>query len=145
MAGRLISIDTQTGAVATLKVLPSPVVYAVSAFDRFNRTYFLLDSNALLPRMFSLSSGVLSQPFDLHNSNSAGHAIPLALAFDANSGLLFALTCEWPHSDSSPVLLVQYDPSRGRKVSELVTRIKGKDISFATFAFDFSRGQCLVN
>jgi len=142
-SARLVSIDTSTGAVTILTLLPSPVVFAISAFDRFSRSYFFLDSATQRPRMYSLASAELSPPFDLAGENSG--RLTLALGFETSSGMLFALTCEWPQSDSSPVFLVRFDPFRNTKVSEVMTALRGSHISFATFVFDFVQGECLVS
>ena len=87
LAAFLISIDTVTGAVTTLTQLSSPVVFAISAFDRFSRSYFFMDSSTMRPRKYSLLSGQLSAPLNLVGSNLG--RIAIALEFETNSGLLF--------------------------------------------------------
>jgi hypothetical protein len=147
---RLVSIRTDSGAVSVLYELSSPVVFGVSAFDRYSRSYFFVETVRMRPRMFAMLSGALSEPFELESPQLAGagevaHRVALAMGFEAASGLLFALTSEWPGTDDSTVFLTRYDPSANRVVSISPTILRNSHVRFASFLFDFVQMQILVS
>lgn len=143
-SARLVSIDVLTGAVTILTLLPASVVFAVSAFDRYSRSYFFLDSQFQQPRMFSIPSGHLSAQFALEGSSSG--RVALALGFEVDTGLLVALTCEWPQRDVSPVFLERYSPIDKTQIGEvMLTALRGSHVVFASVHFDFVRKECIVS
>jgi len=149
---RLVSISTESGAISVIYELTSPVVFGVSAFDRYSRSYFFVEATTMRPRMFSMLSGVLSEPFESEpptlGTATAGefsHRAVLAMGFEATSGLLFALSSEWPGTDDSTVFLTRYDPSANRLVSSFPTVLRNTHVRFASFLFDFIRMKILVS
>jgi len=143
-SSRIVSIDVLTGAVTILTQLPSSVVFAISTVDRYSRSYFFIDSQSLQPRMFSMVSGQLSAPIDLAGSSSG--RVALVLGFEHSAGLLMALTCEWPQRETSPVFLERYSPADNKLIGgETLTPLRGAQVSFASFLFDFVKTECLIS